>query len=421
MTLSIIGLNHNSAPVDIREKIAFSPEQLSLAYQALNKIDQVEESVIVSTCNRTEIYCYHNDNVDQQIVQWLNQFHNIKHNILAPHLYYHQDSYATEHLFRVCSGLDSLVLGEPQILGQIKSAFSDANQSKSIKKHLSKLFHHAFSVAKQVRTDTEIGANPVSVAFAAVTLSKQIFGELSKQTALMIGAGETIELAVRHLKKNNIGSLIIANRTIKKAQKICDIVGGKAIGIDQIPNYLHQADIIISSTASQLPILGKGAVESALKKRKYKPMFMVDIAVPRDIEQEVEDIDDVFLYTVDDLKEVIEENQRSRQQAALQAEKIITEHVKEFDKWLKSLDAVETITQLRSHMNTLAEELLQLSLKQIDKGKTTEEVLRHFSNNLTNKVLHNPTIQLRQAARDDCLDVIDATKILFDLNNREKE
>ncbi len=418
MTLSVIGLNHNTAPVEVREKIAFSNHHLKSAYNDLAKLKNIDETVIVSTCNRTEIYYYHTDNQDDQIVQWLHQFHQINDGDLKPHLFFYNDNDATEHLFKVCSGLDSLVLGEPQILGQMKTAFSDAAKFKSIQKYLSKLFQHAFTVAKQVRTDTEIGANPVSVAFAAVTLSKQIFGELNKQTALMIGAGETIELAVRHLKKNNIGSIIIANRTIEKAEDICKIAGGEAIGINQIPDYLHKADIIISSTASQLPILGKGAVESALIKRKFKPIFMVDIAVPRDIEQEVETLDDVFLYTVDDLKEVIEENQRSRQQAALQAESIIVEHVKDFEKWLKSLDAVDTIMELRQHITQVSEDLIKTCLKQADKGKSTEDILRQYSLSLCNKLLHQPTMHLRQAAKDNDLNTIETTKKLFNLSQK---
>ena len=416
MTLSVLGLNHKTAPVDVREKIAFSPEQITAAYQSLNELSSIEECVIVSTCNRTEIYCFHHDPVNEQIVQWLHHFHQIDRDDLGNYLYQHHDNQVSEHLFKVCSGLDSLVLGEPQILGQMKTAFSTAENHQSVKKHLSKLFHHAFSVAKQVRTDTAIGANPVSVAFAAVSLAKQIFGDLEQQTALMIGAGETIELAVRHLNKNHIGGLIVANRTLEKAEKLCEIAGGEAIAIKQIPQYLPKADIIISSTASQLPILGKGAVESALKKRKYKPMFMVDIAVPRDIEQEVADIDDVFLYTVDDLKEVIEENQRSRQQAALQAQKIISQEVKAFEHWLKSLDAVDTITDLRKYFAQISEEALKNSLKQADKAKDPEDLLRQFSKSLTNKILHQPTISLRQAAKDDSLHIIDATRKLFDLH-----
>jgi glutamyl-tRNA reductase len=278
---------------------------------------------------------------------------------------------------------------------------------------LGKLFQHAFSVAKQVRTDTEIGSSPVSVAFAAVSLSKQIFGELNHSTALMIGAGETIELAARHLDAQGIDHIIIANRSVDKAQQLAEQYDGEAIALTQIPDFLHRADIIISSTASPLPILGKGAVEKALKKRKHKPMFMVDIAVPRDVEQEVGDLDDVYLYTVDDLQDIIQENLQSRQQAAEQASEIIDVQVENFLNWERTLEAVDVIRDIREHAEAMSQDILNKALKQLAQDKSPEEAMAFLARTLTNKFLHQPSIQLRQAGQDNHHEVIDYARTLL--------
>ena len=316
MALLSLGINHLTAPVDIREKVAFAPEQLTPALHELQGIPAVNESVIVSTCNRTEIYCDASSDCSDVITHWLTSHHGINENSLLPYLYRHSDQEVARHLFRVASGLDSMVLGEPQILGQLKNSYDRARGDNAINSILDRLFQHSFSVAKRVRTDTEIGSNPVSVAFAAVNLSKQIFGNLEELHALLIGAGETIELVARHLKSQQIGSITIANRSLERARLLADQIGAAAVQINTMPEQLPRADIVISSTASQLPILGKGAIESALKQRKHKPIFMVDLAVPRDVEPEVNDLDDVYLYSVDDLQSVIQQNMENRQQAA---------------------------------------------------------------------------------------------------------
>jgi glutamyl-tRNA reductase len=296
MQLAICGINHQTAPVHIRENIAFNDDVLAAALESLRQQTHVVEAVIVSTCNRTEIYCHLDEQNDTAIAEWLHTFQHQTANTLNEFLYYHTGEDAIRHLLRVACGLDSMVLGEPQILGQIKSAYSNALNANTIDKCLGRLFQHSFTVAKQVRTDTAIGSSPVSVAFAAVSLAKQIFSDLSQSTALLIGAGETIELTARHLRDNNIGRIIIANRTIERAHTLAEQVNGYAISLSEMPGHLAEADIVISSTASQLPILGKGVVESALKTRKRRPIFMVDIAVPRDIEAEVGDLEDIYLY-----------------------------------------------------------------------------------------------------------------------------
>ncbi|EGW53977.1 glutamyl-tRNA reductase [Candidatus Endoriftia persephone] len=415
MPILALGLNHKTAPVEVRERITFGPDIIAGALRSLLEAASVEESVILSTCNRTEVYCSINDTEKGSVADWISDFHGLDNGKVSPYLYSHMDADAVRHLMRVSCGLDSLVLGEPQILGQVKSAFQTAASANATGKMLSKLFQHVFSVSKQIRTDTAIGNSPVSVAFAAVSLARQIFSELEEQTAMLIGAGETVELAARHLHQNGIGRIIVANRTVERAHSLAAQFDGYAIALTEIGNHLAEADIVISSTASPLPILGKGTVERTLKERKHRPIFMVDIAVPRDIEPEVADLSDIYLYTVDDLDEVIEENKRSRQEAALQAEEIIDQHVEAFMGWLRSLDAVELIQGYRIQAEQLRNETLKKALQQLKKGKSPEEALQFLAHTLTNKLLHTPSAQLRQAGFDGQIELLEAANTLFQL------
>ncbi len=406
MSLLALGINHQTAPVEIREKITFAPEQMDQALQQATALKGVNEAVIVSTCNRTELYCEVADQYEDSITSWLSEFHQLENGKLKPYLYEYRDQDATRHLFRVASGLDSLVLGEPQILGQLKTAFEKANGNQSVKTVLGRLFQHGFTVAKKVRTDTEIGSNPVSVAFAAVSLSKQIFGDLSSLSALMIGAGETIELAARHLKGQGIGSITIANRTLERAQNLADELGATAISIGEIPEQLVKSDIVISSTASQLPILGKGATETALKARKHRPIFMVDLAVPRDIESQVGELDDVYLYTVDDLKEVIDENRRSREEAANEAMDIIQVEVQHFNHWIKTHQSADEIRLLRNQSERIRLECLKKAQQMLEQKEDPARVLETLASNLTNKLMHGPTVQMRKALKEDNAELV---------------
>ncbi|MGI9227818.1 MAG: glutamyl-tRNA reductase, partial [Gammaproteobacteria bacterium] len=349
MPLFTLGINHTTAPVEVRERVAISEQNLSHALNKLMAVPQVDEAAIISTCNRTELYCEVTelDVGKQGILSWLNSFHNLSSSDTEPYLYDHLDESVVRHIFRVACGLDSMVLGEPQILGQLKSAYQDANQAGTLGRNLNQLFQHSFNVAKKVRTDTAIGANPVSVASAAVSLSKQIFGDLANQSALLIGAGETIELAAEHLKSAGVGNITVANRSIERAQKIAERVNGQGVGLSFVNEVLPKSEIVITATASTLPILGKGLVERALKERKHKPIFMVDLAVPRDIEPEVKNLSDVYLYTVDDLQNVIELNLQSRKEAADQAEEIIDLEVEKFSSWLRSQGVVHTVRAFR--------------------------------------------------------------------------
>ena len=415
MSLITLGINHKTAPVELRERIAFAPEKLTEALKKLAELNPVQEVAILSTCNRTELYCTLDEPDTQFLVTWLSQFHKIDPRELSSYLYTYPEIDTIRHMFRVATGLDSLILGEPQILGQMKDSYHQAQLAGTLGTTLGRLFQHTFTVAKQIRTDTAIGSSPVSVAFAAVRLARQIFSDLSKQTALLIGAGETIELAARHLHDNHIGRMIIANRTVERAHNLAGQFDGYGIALSEIPAHLFEADIVITSTASQEPVLTREMVKSSLKTRKHKPMFMVDIAVPRDIEESVSELEDVYLYSVDDLRDVIEEGMQTRQEAAIQADEIIDVQVEHFLAWIESLNAVETIRQYRHKAEESRDEVLMKAKRLLQQGKSTEEVLDFLANTLTNKLLHDPSASLRDAASQGRMELIRAAQDLFNL------
>ena len=420
MALLSLGINHQTAPLEIREKVAFAPEQMVHALHELQDIPAVNESVIVSTCNRTEIYCDATPEVGSIITNWLSEYHGIHDERLLPHVYQHADLEVARHLFRVASGLDSMILGEPQILGQLKESYDQARGGNSVSSILDRLFQHSFSVAKRVRTDTEIGANPVSVAFAAVNLAKQISGDLEEQHALLIGAGETIELVSRHLKSQRIGSMTIANRSLERARNLAAELDAEGVQINTVPEELVRADIVITSTASQLPILGKGATESALKQRKYRPIFMVDLAVPRDIEPEVGKLQDIYLYTVDDLKNVIDENLRGRELAAEAAQEIINLEVVAFRQWLKTHQSADHIRQLRDNAELIKQRAVGKALARLQQSDDSAEVIERLANELTNKLLHHPTLEMRKALENDDDERVRLLKSLISPNSNQR-
>lgn len=413
MSLITLGINHKTAPLDLRERLAFTPQTLPEALTSLKNLKHVEEAAILSTCNRTEIYCVTAANNDQAIIQWFSQFHSLDEKHIKQHIYLYAHEETIRHAMEVACGLDSMVLGEPQIAGQMKEAYARANDCGTIGPLLGKLYQRAFAVSKQVRTDTDIGSSPVSVAFAAVSLAKQIFGELKQTTVLLVGAGETIELTTRHLHSQGVTNIIIANRSLNRAQKLADEFNGEAISLQHIAAHLHRSDIVISSTASPLPIIGKGTVERALKQRRHEPIFMVDLAVPRDIEPEVNELDDIYLYSVDDLQSVINENMESRLQAADQAREIISTQVSQFLNWQRSLGAVDVIAQIRQHVQELNHEVLKKAKKQLAAGQDAEQVLEFLANTLTNKFLHQPSTQLRLASQENRDDILDIAQSLF--------
>lgn len=413
MALLALGLNHKTSPVSLREQAVFAPENIGSALHELVSVPSVNEAAIVSTCNRTEIYCSLETQDEGPALHWFLDHHGMRDADYNAFLYRYLDTKSVRHLLRVACGLDSMVLGEPEILGQLKTAYRQAEDAGTVGGQLSRLFQHAFSTAKCVRTETAIGMHPVSVAFTAVRLAQKIFTQLNKQTAVLIGAGETIELVARHLRNNGIGRLVIVNRTPKRAKNVARQFGAEAVPLAELGVYLSKADILISSTASQLPIIGKGAVETALKQRKHKPMFMVDIAVPRDIEPEVGKLADVYLYNIDDLNTVIDENRQSREEAAQQAEIIIDYKVEEFVSWQRSLSAVETIRHYREAAHEVSRHALEKAKRMLAQGKSPEEVMQYLAHTLTNKLLHDTTVRLDHAARAGRHELLNAANELL--------
>lgn len=415
MSIWVFGINHKTASVGIREKVAFDVAVTPVALKELHSTLGFSEVVILSTCNRTEFYCVQDKRPDELLVPWLEDFHNVNAEEIKQCCYCKEQEDAVTHLMRVACGLDSLVLGEPQIFGQLKTAFSLAQQIGTVSSELGRLFRHSFNIAKRVRTNTAIGENPVSVAFAAVSMAKHIFADLGQNDALLIGAGETIELVAKHLQQTGIRQIHVANRTLARAQSLALQVHGESLLLEDIPRILPRVDIVISSTASPVPILGKGTIEKAMRKRKRKPMYMVDIAVPRDIEAEAGELQNLYLYTVDDLHDIIADNVRSREDAAKQAEELIASGVASFMRELRSLDSVEVVTALRQQVEAISEVQLEKALKQLANGEDPEIVLKYFAHTFNKKLLHAPTLSLRQAAGEGRQNMLETTQELFQL------
>ena len=414
MTFVVIGINHRTAPVEIREKVVFGNEELPEALRELNSTPGVRESVIVSTCNRTEMYCF-TDSARDPLVQWLGDWHDLAtHRLdLRDSLYQLEGREAIQHVFAVACGLDSLVLGEPQILGQLKDAYRAAHEHGVTGPFLNRLLQTAFSVAKRVRTETRIGANAVSVASAAVSMARTVFDRFEQHTALLVGAGETIALAARHLHGNGLRRMIIANRSIERAQQLASEFNGYAISLDALNAHLPEADIVISSTASPTPVITYDNVRAALRARKRKPMFMVDIAVPRDIEPRISELEDVYLFTIDDLQNVVNENLESRREAARDAHELIASEIAAFELQLKTLDAVPTIRQLRQEAEAVRAQTADQARRMLAAGKDPREVVDFLASTLTNRLLHGPSQRLREAAERGDIDLVVAAKALF--------
>jgi glutamyl-tRNA reductase len=421
MTLLALGLNHQSAPVALRERVAIAPEGAAAALASLLAEPGVEEAALLSTCNRTEIYCRVAHDAEGVPGRWLAQHHGLAHEQLATYLYQHREGEAVRHLFRVATGLDSMVLGEPQILGQVKEAYQQARSARALKAPLERLFQQGFAVAKRVRTDTRIGAHPVSVAFAAVRLAQSVFAALDEATVLLIGAGETIELAARHLVDQQVRRLLVANRTLEHAQALASRYGGYALPLEELDRHLAEADIVISATASRTPVLRRAALERALRQRRHRPMFLLDLAVPRDIEASASELEDIYLYTVDDLEQVIEDNRRSRREAAEQAEAIIELQAEHYLAWWRASGQQDTLRQMRQRGEAERDRALARARDMLAQGRPPEQALEFLANTLTNKLLHAPTANLRAAALRGDRDLLQAAARLFDAGRPDQD
>ena len=410
MQLFALGLNHHTAPVSIREQVAFQPERLVQALGDLVRAKPVKEAAIISTCNRTELYFATEE--PQYAADWFAEYHRMALHDLAPYLYTFPQRDAVRHVFRVASGLDSMVIGEPQILGQVKDAVRQAEQAGTLGTTLHKLFQRTFSVAKEVRSTTAIGANTVSMAAAAVHLSERIFERVSEQRVLFVGAGEMIELCAAHFGGEQPKKMTIANRTPARAKALAERFGADVLRLDQVAESLAAYDIVVSCTGSPLPIIGLGMVERALKARRHRPMVMVDLAVPRDIEPEVAALGDVFLYTVDDLAKVVDSGLESRHAAVIEAEGIIDERVDGFLHWLDSRGTVPTIRALREHADHLRQAEVERAVRLLAKGEDPHKVIEALSHGLTNKLIHGPTRFLNDADGESA----DLVQRLFNLH-----
>jgi len=411
MSLFVLGINHQTAPVSLRERVAFSGDAIPAALDALRGLPSVHEVALLSTCNRTELYAIADDDA-VALADWL-ATHPDDAGDLHAYLYRHADADAVRHLFRVATGLDSLVLGEPQILGQVKDAWATARASGSLGNQLDRLFQQAFATAKRARTDTRIGANPVSVASTAVRLAQESFARLDDSTVLLIGAGETIELAARHLVQAKTKRLLIANRTLAHAQDLATRHGGYALALTELDRHLAEADVVISATAARDPILHKAQVAAALASRRHRPMLLLDLAVPRDIASDVAELKDIFLYTVDDLERAIEDNRRSRREAANEAEAIVELQVARYVETLGASTRTEPLKRLRAHGEAAKSEALAKAKQQLASGEDPDAVLDFLAHTLTNKLLHAPTIALREAALSGNAELARAADKLF--------
>ncbi|TYO99315.1 glutamyl-tRNA reductase [Geothermobacter ehrlichii] len=419
MNIIVVGLSHHTAPVEIRERVAFAPEAMEEPLKQVLALPEIAETIIVSTCNRVEIYATTRDAEAGIAVlrRFLARYHGLADEVLAPHLYDYQGAEAIRHVFRVASSLDSMVIGEPQILGQIKTAYGYASEYRTVGLILNRFLHKAFSVAKRVRTETNIAGNAVSVSFAAVELARKIFGSLDGKVVLLIGAGEMCELAARHFINNGISRVLVTNRTFARAEKLAAEFNGRPIPFDEYVDHLPEADIVLTSTGTPNFILVRSQVEKVLRQRRNRPMFFIDIAVPRDIDPEVNEVANVYLYDVDDLQGVVQANLKERQKEAKKAEAIIDQEIGQFHGWLATLEVKPTIVSLRRKFEEIRQNEVEKTLRNLKHlGPKEEKAIHAMTSAIINKILHSPISRLKQAQNGDDGDLyVDALRALFEL------
>lgn len=423
MHIIVVGLSHKTASVDIREKVAFSPNTIQTPLEALVNLEGITEGVIVSTCNRVEIYATTRDIAGgiARVRRFLAEFHGLAYDLIEPHLYSHHGNEAIRHVFRVASSLDSMVVGEPQILGQIKTSYGYAAEYNTSGIILNRFLHKAFSVAKRVRTETKIASSAVSVSFAAVELARKIFHSLENKTVLLIGAGEMCELAARHFLSNGAKEILVTNRTYEKALSLAEEFNGRAVPFEEMFEHLHEADIVLTSTGAPTTIMGPMDLELVIKRRKMQPMFLIDIAVPRDIDPAVNELESIYLYDMDDLQQVVASNLEGRRQEADKAEAIISEEIHQFTKWVATLNVTPTIVALRKRLEEIRRSEVEKSLQSWkDAPDDVERRLDALTVAIMNKLLHNPINVLKKTGQGNRNDLyVDALSTLFELGTAE--
>lgn len=420
MPLFTIGISHHTAPIEIREKVAIARSEYSDRARELCALPGMEEVVILGTCNRTEIYCLSTAEGKKSLVDWIHRINGLSAGELDQHLYDHEGEAAARHLIRVASGLDSLVIGETQILGQLKEAWQQAHDSGSLGKVLDRLFQHTFNAAKAIRTRSGISDHTVSVAYTAVVLARQIFGDLQSKTVVLVGAGEMVQLCGRYLRDHGIANLLIVNRSRKKAEELATEMGATALTLEQLGEALPRADILISSTASPEPVIWKADVKAALRIRRHRPMFLVDIAVPRDIDPQISKLKDVYLYTIDDLQQVVDENMEQRNAAARSASSDVDDAVSGFMRWLSGIRAARTLKRIRDQSHDFEQDLTERALRKLEAGQNPAHVLEQLAKTLTNKILHLPSKRLREAAENRDYEVLKAADRIFRKDDTEE-
>lgn len=398
MAILALGINHATAPLALRERVAIAPERSAGALRELRALPGVNAAAILSTCNRTELYIDQMPEVEIDPLGWLGRTQGLPVDEIQPVAYHHRDELAVRHVFRVATGLDSLVLGEPQILGQLKQAYRQAQEERTLSGPLEQLLQRSFAVAKLVRSETRLGANPVSVAYAAVRLALQVFDEMPRRQALLIGAGETIELVARHLLGAGLKRSVVANRTLERARLLAERVGGQAIRLGEVEEALAECDILIAAAQTTTPLVDVAMLRKVAPRRRHRPLFAVDLGVPRNLDPGLAELADVYLYTVDDLREVVEEGMRGRREAADRAEAMVSLHVEGFMAWWRERQASGAIVTMRQRAERVAEQSLQRARRQLDRGQEPAQVLDQLAKSLTNRLLHRPTVGLRQAA-----------------------
>lgn len=419
MALITVGLSHHLAPLAVRERVAFADAEQGDALARLRGLPGVLEAAMLSTCNRTEVMVRLDEADDSRLLKWWQRERQLPDGFLEQYRYTHRDHGSVLHNLRVASGLDSMIVGEPQILGQMKQAYARAVASRSAGAVLSRLYQHSFAVAKLVRSRTQLGAHPVSVAYAAVQMAKRIFTDFSRETALIVGAGEVAELLARHLRGQGIGRLIIANRNLERAQRLARTVSGYAVPLSDVPNYLSDADLIISSTGARGLVVAREAVERGMVRRRRKPQFMIDLAVPRDIDPAIAELEDVYLYTLDDLRVVVSGNMKRREQEARLAEALVEDSASGFCRWLDARDASGTIRELRDKARAYRDEVLAKARRRIAAGRPVDEVLEFVASTLSHKLVHAPSATLRNADAVEQALLLASARKLFDLPEDE--